>query len=61
MFVQVTFPISSFKTFTYSVPIKYQKMISIGSCVHAIMGNRKLTGYVVNIQENTSLLNQLYL
>ena len=59
MFVQVTFPISSFRTFTYSVPIKYQKMISVGSCVHAIMGNRKLTGYVVNIQKNTSFKGKI--
>ena len=34
-------------------------MISIGSCVHAMMGNRKLTGYVINIKKNTSFKGKI--
>jgi len=53
MFVRVTFPISSFQTFTYSVPIEFQKQITEGTCVCTTMGKRKLTGYVVAIEKST--------
>ena len=54
MFARVTFPISSFQTFTYSVPVEFQKQISKGTCVHTTMGKRKLTGYVVAVEKSSS-------
>ena len=54
MFARVTFPISSFQTFTYSVPIEFQKQITKGTCVHTTMGKRKLTGYVVAVEKSAS-------
>ena len=54
MFARVTFPISSFQTFTYSVPVEFQKQITEGTCVHTTIGKRKLTGYVVALEETSS-------
>ena len=59
MFARITFPISSFQTFTYSIPLEYQKQVTTGSCVHTTMGNRKLTGYVVAIEKNTSFSGKI--
>lgn len=59
MFVRVTFPISSFQTFTYSVPIEYQKKITAGSCVHTTIGNRKLIGYVVALEKTPSFSGRI--
>ena len=59
MFVQVTFPISSFQTFTYSVPLKLQKRVHIGSCVNASMGKRLLTGFVVSVNEKSSFSGKI--
>jgi len=59
MFARITFPISSFQTFTYSIPVEYQKQVTTGSCVHTTMGNRKLTGYVVAIEKNTSFSGKI--
>ena len=59
MFVRVTFPISSFQTFTYSVPMKFEKQITEGTCVHTTMGKRKLTGYVVSVEKSTSFSGKI--
>ena len=53
MFARVAFPISSFQTFTYSVPVEFQKQITEGTCVHTTMGKQKLTGYVVAVEKST--------
>lgn len=59
MFARVTFPISSFQTFTYSIPVEFQKEISEGTCVHTTMGKRKLTGYVVAIEKSPSFSGKI--
>ena len=59
MFVRVTFPISSFQTFTYSVPVEFQKNITKGTCVHTTMGTRKLTGFVVAVEKSTSFSGKI--
>lgn len=51
MFAQVSFPISSFKTFTYHIPEKLEENIIPGVCVNAPMNNRKQTGFVVAIEK----------
>jgi len=59
MFARITFPISSFQTFTYSVPVEFQKKITEGTCVHTTMGKRKLTGYVVAIEKSASFSGKI--
>ena len=59
MFARVTFPISSFQTFTYSIPVEFQKQITKGTCVHTTMGKRKLTGYVVAIEKSASFSGKI--
>jgi primosomal protein N' (replication factor Y) len=54
MFVRVTFPISRFQTFTYSVPQKLQSTLQRGACVQASMGKRTLIGYVLSVDKNSS-------
>ena len=40
MFVQVSFPISSFNSFTYYVPKELIEKISLGSCINAPIKNK---------------------
>ncbi|MBF88881.1 MAG: primosomal protein N' [Candidatus Marinimicrobia bacterium] len=52
MFADVSFPISSWKTFTYSVPSDFHSIIQIGCRVIAPLGNRrKVQGVVVGINK----------
>ncbi len=53
MFVRVTFPISRFQTFTYSVPSNLHSKIQPGSCVQTPMGKRTLIGYVLSIDDKS--------
>ena len=49
MFAQVSFPISSFKTFTYKIPECLNSTIKTGSCVNAPINRRIQAGFVVAI------------
>ena len=54
MFADVSFPISSWKTFTYSVPSSFHAIIQTGCRVIAPLGSRKkVRGVVVGINETT--------
>ena len=54
MFADVSFPISSWKTFTYSVPSRFHPIIQTGCRVIAPLGRRKkVRGVVVGINETT--------
>ena len=50
MFARVSFPISSFKTFTYAIPKLLQGKVLLGSCVNAPINRRIQPGFVVSIQ-----------
>ena len=50
MFACVSFPISSFKTFTYSIPKSLNGQVLPGSCVNASINHRIQPGFVVSIQ-----------
>ena len=52
MYARVTFPISSFKTFTYNIPKKLVKDIHPGICVNAPINQRIQTGFVININSD---------
>ena len=50
MFAQVSFPISSFKTFTYAIPKSLNNQVLPGSCVNAPIKKRIHSGFVISIQ-----------
>ena len=49
MYARVSFPISSFKTFTYAIPKSLNGRILPGSCVNAPINHRIQPGFVVSI------------
>ena len=52
MYAQVSFPISSFKTFSYLIPKKLIKEISLGACVNAPIKNKLNLGFIIEINKN---------
>ena len=54
MFAEVSFPISSYQTFSYKVPERLTKKITIGIRVKVPLGSRNVNGIVVGIN-NSSL------
>ena len=52
MYVEIAFPISSYKIFTYKVPLKLRDQIRVGLRVKAPFNNRKLTGIVVEVSNS---------
>ena len=52
MYACVTFPISSFKTFTYHIPKKIVKDIHTGICVNAPINKRLQVGFVISINND---------
>jgi len=59
MFAEVAFPISNFKTFTYSIPDDLIEKLQIGSRVTAPFGKRKLQGIVVNVLKENSFKGEI--
>ena len=53
MFVDITFPISSFKTFVYKIPIELKSKIQIGIRVKVHFRNSEADGFVIKIKETT--------
>ena len=59
MFAQVSFPISSFKTFTYHIPEKLEENIVPGVCVNAPMNRRNQAGFVVAVEKNSAFKGKI--
>lgn len=55
MFVEVAFPLPFRKLFTYSVPKDFKDDISVGIRVVCSFGKRILTGFVINVKEETEI------
>ena len=53
MFASVSFPISSFKIFTYKIPASLNGTVQPGSCVNAPINRRLQTGFVVSISSHS--------
>ena len=51
MYARVSFPISSFKTFTYGIPKSLHGQIFPGSCVNAPINHRIQPGFVVSLHK----------
>ncbi len=59
MYAHVTFPVSSFKTFTYTIPEELQEKIHPGTCVRAPFGKRKMIGYVEKINKESKFTGKI--
>ena len=59
MFAEISLPISSFQTFTYSVPENLKKSLLVGSRVKVPFGARKVSGIVVSLIEESSFAGNL--
>ena len=53
MFARVSFPISSFKTFTYKIPLSLNGSVQPGTCVSAPINKRLQTGFVIAISSDS--------
>ena len=53
MFVDVTFPISSYKTFVYKIPKSFRDGIDIGIRVKVPFRNSEAQGYITEIKTTT--------
>ena len=60
MYVEIAFPISSYKIFTYKVPIKLIDQIRVGVKVKAPFNKRIITGIVVNVSESNAYKGKTY-
>ena len=49
MFARVSFPISSFKIFTYKIPEFLNDSVEPGSCVNAPIKRRLQAGFVIAV------------
>ena len=59
MFAQVSFPFSSFNTFTYSIPESLIKDISLGVCVNAPIKNKLHSGFIIQIKNKPSFAGKI--
>ena len=50
MYVEVSIPITLFKTFTYMVPEKYRKKIFLGQSVQVTFNKRKIDAFIIEIK-----------
>ena len=60
MYVEIAFPISSYKIFTYKVPLKLRDQIRVGLRVKAPFNKRKLTGIVVEVSNSNKYKGKTY-
>ncbi|MBC8214862.1 MAG: primosomal protein N' [Candidatus Marinimicrobia bacterium] len=54
MYIRVTFPLSSFKTFSYEVPANLKKQVNPGVCVKAPFGKQERIGFVLSCSEKSN-------
>ena len=59
MFADVSFPISSYQTFSYEIPESLLEKISVGVRVNAAFGPRKIQGIVVDIKKTSDFKGRI--
>ena len=59
MFVDVTFPISSYKTFVYKIPKIFRDGIQIGIRVKVPFGNSEAQGFITEIKASTKFQGKI--
>ena len=60
MYANVVFPIASFRSFIYKIPLAYTKQIKAGSPVNVPFKNKISLGYVESVFQNTSYNGKIY-
>ena len=60
MYVEIAFPISSYKIFTYKVPLKLRDQIRVGIRVKAPFNKRRITGIVVEVSNSNKYKGKTY-
>ena len=60
MYVEIAFPISSYKIFSYKVPSKLREQIKLGVRVSAPFNKRMITGIVVNVSNSNKYKGKTY-
>jgi len=53
MFARVSFPISSFKSFTYKIPTSLNGTVQPGTCVNAPINRKMQAGFVVAVNQDS--------
>ena len=53
MFAQVSFPISSFRSFTYKIPASLNGTVQPGTCVNAPINRKMQAGFVVAVNQDS--------
>ena len=53
MFARVSFPISSFRYFTYKIPASFKGTVQPGTCVNAPINRRMQAGFVVAVNPDS--------
>ncbi|MEA1881124.1 MAG: primosomal protein N' [Candidatus Marinimicrobia bacterium] len=59
MFADVSFPISSYQTFSYEIPATLLEKVSVGVRVNAMFGHRKIQGIVVDLKDKTEFKGRI--
>ena len=60
MYVEIAFPISSYKIFSYEVPLKLRDQIEVGARVEAPFNKRMITGIVVDVSNVNKYKGKTY-
>ena len=60
MYVEIAFPISSYKIFSYEVPLKLRDQIEVGARVEAPFNKRIITGIVVDVSNVNKYKGKTY-
>ena len=53
MFARVSFPISSFRYFTYKIPASFKGTVQPGTCVNAPINQKMQAGFVVDVKPDS--------
>ena len=59
MYAEVAFPISSYQTFTYQIPVDLTDQVRVGVRVKAPLGRRTVQGVVVSLMDKTNFKGKL--
>jgi primosomal protein N' (replication factor Y) len=59
MFAQVVFPLPFRNSFTYSIPPEFEKQVQVGVRVVVSFGKRIMTGFVIDIADETELKEKI--
>ena len=60
MFASVSFPISSYKIFTYKIPASLNNAVQPGTCVNAPLKRRLQAGFVVSIRKESGYKGKIF-